>query len=73
MIKQKTELSIRIGRNILAMREEKHISCKQLAQALGKSVSQVRKYEQGLTDISASVLMNLKQIFGLKSIERLFK
>lgn len=59
------EISLFIGRQIMRKRKSSGLSGKALAELLGLSQQQISRYEQGVTNIRASTLLQLSFLFNV--------
>ena len=63
-IKKIYETDKKIGENIRIMREIRGINIKTLADKMGITYGQLRKYEKGINRISASAILNCTKIMN---------
>jgi transcriptional regulator with XRE-family HTH domain len=61
----------RIGKQIKKYRQAKELTQAQLAEAIGKTVSSIQKYESGVIDTPISVLEQIADILSINWIELL--
>lgn len=59
------EISLFIGQQIMRRRKSSGLSGKALAELLGLSQQQISRYEQGITNIRASTLLQLSFLFNV--------
>ncbi|HDS6842425.1 TPA: helix-turn-helix transcriptional regulator [Morganella morganii subsp. morganii] len=59
------EISLFIGQQIMKRRKSSGLSGKALAELLGLSQQQISRYEQGVTNIRASTLLQLSFLFNV--------
>ncbi|WP_274370339.1 helix-turn-helix domain-containing protein [Morganella morganii] len=59
------EISLFIGQQIMRKRKSSGLSGKALAELLGLSQQQISRYEQGVTNIRASTLLQLSFLFDV--------
>ena len=54
-----------VGKYIKAIREEKKISQRKLAEMIGRGESTIGNYETGATDIPCSVILDMARVLGV--------
>ena len=54
-----------VGKYIKAIREEKKISQRKLAEMIGRGESTIGNYETGTTDIPCSVILDMARVLGV--------
>lgn len=65
----KDELNQDIGRHLVSIRKEKKIKAKDIAEALGVSVTAYHFVEQGKTELTFSRIWQLAEILGVEMYE----
>lgn len=71
-LRSPTEVDKRVGRRIRALRNERRMTMAELADQLGISHQQLQKYETGANRVSASMVFEVAQAFGV-GVEVIFE